>query len=71
MSAAAAKLKRKRGDERVSFDHVADHVVDFAQRHPEHARVMADFAEFLAAVEDVEHDHSTGGAGTEIPPEPA
>lgn len=62
---AADDLRRKRGAERVSFDHVADHLVDFAERHPEHEQVVADIARFLAVVEDVRHDHSededTGG----------
>jgi hypothetical protein len=58
VTAAAARLKRKRGDERVTFEHVADHLVDFAERSPEHDGVMADLADFLAEVEDVKHDHS-------------
>ena len=55
---AADRLKRKRGPERVTFEHIADHLVDFAERYPEHAQVAADIAEFLTVVEDVEHDHS-------------
>lgn len=67
LSRPAAVLQRKRGDQRVSFDHVADHLVDFAERNPDQAQTMADLAEFLAAIEDVEHDHSAGDeAGTEI-----
>jgi hypothetical protein len=63
--AAAAELRDKRGDQQVTFDDIADHLVDFAERHPELDAVTADIAEFLAVVEDVEHDHSededTGG----------
>ena len=55
---AADDLRRKRGREKVTFDHIADHLVDFAERHPEHAGVTADIATFLATVEDVRHDHS-------------
>lgn len=63
--AAAAELRRRCGSERVTFDHVADHLVDFAERNPEHDAVVAGIARFLATVEDVEHDHGhdpdTGG----------
>jgi hypothetical protein len=69
VSEAAARLKRKRGDERVTFEHIADHLVDFAERNPEHADVVADVANFLAAVEDVEHDHSISEHRSEIEPD--
>jgi len=50
-------LRAKRGEEEVTFDDVADHLVDFAERHPEAATTVDALARFLAGVEDVDHDH--------------
>jgi hypothetical protein len=63
---AVDRLRRRRGGQRVTFDHVADHLVDFAERHPERAAAVADFAEFLATVENVEHDHAAAADHSEI-----
>ena len=57
MSSGIDHLRTKRGSQRVSFDDVADHLVDFAERHPEQARTVDALAEFLAGIEDVDHDH--------------
>jgi len=50
-------LRAKRGEEQVTFDDVADHLVDFAERHPDAANTVDALARFLAGVEDVDHDH--------------
>jgi hypothetical protein len=51
------RLRDRRGDERVTFGDVADHLVDFAERNPDDAAVVDRLAAFLAHVEDVDHDH--------------
>lgn len=51
------RLVAKRGDEEVAFSQVADHLVDFAAHHPEQAPVVDALGAFLAAVEDLPHDH--------------
>jgi hypothetical protein len=50
-------LRDQRGGGRVSFDEVADHLVDYCERNPGHAEVINRFAEFFAAVEFLPHDH--------------
>jgi hypothetical protein len=50
-------LREKRGSERVTFSDVCDHLTDYAERHPETAEAIEDFARFVAAVEEIEHDH--------------
>ena len=50
-------LRDRRGDEEVTFDNVADHLVDFAERHPDAAAVVDRLARFLANVEEVHHEH--------------
>lgn len=50
-------LRHQRGPGLVSFDDVADHLFDYCDRHPEDAEALNCFAEFLAAVELIPHDH--------------
>lgn len=50
-------LRDQRGGGLVSFNDVADHLFDYCDRHPDHAVVLNRFAEFLAAVELIPHDH--------------
>lgn len=50
-------LRETRGDERVSFNDVADHLVDFAERDPAARDVLDRLGRFLAEVERVDHDH--------------
>jgi len=57
MSSGIDRLRAERGSQRVSFDDVADHLVDFAERHPEAAATVDALAGFLADVEVVHHDH--------------
>jgi hypothetical protein len=57
VSSGIDRLRAKRGSQRVSFDDVADHLVDFAERHPEAAGTVDALGDFLAGVEDVRHDH--------------
>jgi len=62
------RLRRDRGEEKVSFHDVADHLVDFADRDPAARDVVDRLAAFLAEVEQVDHDHENdpdrGVAGT-------
>jgi hypothetical protein len=57
VSSGIDRLRAKRGRQRVSFDDVADHLVDYAERHPDTAATLDALAGFLADVEDVHHDH--------------
>jgi Family of unknown function (DUF6104) len=57
MGEGVDRLRRRRGEEEVTFDNVADHLVDFAERHPGEADVIDRLARFLADVEDVDHHH--------------
>jgi hypothetical protein len=57
MGGGIDRLRARRGDEEVTFDNIADHLVDFAERHPEAAATVDRLAAFLAGVEDVSHDH--------------
>lgn len=50
-------LRDQRGAGVVSFNEVADHLFDYCDRHPGHAEAVNRFAEFLAAVELIPHDH--------------
>ncbi len=67
-------LRERRGTQRIDFNDVADHMVDYADRHPEDCGAIERLARFLAEVEQVDHDHAVdpdrGVAGTperEIP----
>jgi hypothetical protein len=60
-------LRDKRGEQRVTFSDVCDHLVDFRRRSPEHAPAVEAFATFLANVEDVDHRHEDGGDATLAP----
>lgn len=51
------RLRSLRGEERVTFDDVADHLVDFADRDPSARDVVDRVARFLAEVERVDHSH--------------
>ena len=57
MSSGIDHLRARRGEERVTFGDVADHLVDFAERNPGEAATVDRVARFLARVEDVDHDH--------------
>lgn len=50
-------LKQKRGTEQITFNDVADHLFDYAERHPHERGTIERVARFLANVEDVDHDH--------------
>lgn len=54
---AIETLRDKRGDEKVSFGDVADHLRDYLERRPEHREAVERIALFLARVEDLDHDH--------------
>jgi hypothetical protein len=50
-------LRGQRGEQRVAFREIADHLVDYCDLHPESEAVLQRFAAFLTAVEYVPHDH--------------
>lgn len=53
------RLRDQRGDEKVTFSNVADHLVDYIDRHPDARATVDDLAAFLARVERIDHDHDT------------
>jgi hypothetical protein len=57
-------LRDERGEQGVTFQELCDHLVDFRRRSPEHAAAVDALAVFLANVEDVDHRHRHGRAGT-------
>jgi len=59
-------LRRKRGDEEVSFADVADHLDDYVAREPASAPTVDALARFLAGVEDMSHEHE--GTGPTVDP---
>jgi len=58
-------LKERRGEERVTFNDVVDHLADYAGRFPDEAASVDKIARFLAGVEDVEHDHDAARIGSD------
>jgi len=50
-------LRAARGPNLVSFSDVADHLVDYVERHPGDRDVIDQFAAFLTMVEQIPHDH--------------
>jgi uncharacterized protein DUF6104 len=60
-------LREKRGEQRVTFADVCDHLVDFRRRSPEHAEAVDALATFLANVEDVDHRHHGNRRSTLAP----
>ena len=57
-------LRKLRGDERVSFSDVADHISDYAKLHPSSLRAIDAFARYLAELDGVEHDHDGDAKGS-------
>jgi hypothetical protein len=57
MGEGVETLRKKRGEEEVTFGNVADHLNDYADRRPEARETIEDLARFLANVEDVDHQH--------------
>lgn len=66
MSGGVDGLRRKRGDEEVTFADVADHLDDFVAREPASAATVDALARFLAGVEDMSHEHE--GIGPTVDP---
>lgn len=57
MADEVERLREERGDEKVSFGDVADHLHDYTDRHPDDAGVIQRLAGFLADVERRDHNH--------------
>ena len=60
----AETLRASRGEERVTFGDVADHLEDFVTAAPDARSIVDRLATFLARVERVPHEHETGGPGS-------
>ena len=56
-SEGIVRLRSQRGGQQVTFSDVADHLVDYLERHPDAYDVVDDLAGFLARVERIDHDH--------------
>ena len=63
-----AILRRTRGDERVTFSDVADHLTDFGHIEPGSLTTIDALARFLAGVERVDHEHVEGMSGSTADP---
>jgi hypothetical protein len=50
-------LRKLRGEEQVTFNDVADHLTDYAKRHPASLKSIDGFARYVAEIETVDHDH--------------
>ena len=57
-------LRKLRGDERVTFADVADHMSDYAKLHPGALRAIDAFARYLAELERIEHEHDAAADGS-------
>ena len=65
MNSGIDALRRKRGEERVTFADIADHLDDYASLHPDLAPAMDAFATFVATIEDREHGHDALERGSD------
>ena len=57
-------LRKRHGDEQVTFKDVADHLSDYLKRHPAALRAIDGFARYVAEVEDVGDDHDAVPKGS-------
>jgi hypothetical protein len=57
-------LRKRRGDEQVTFKDVADHLSDYLKHHPSALRAIDGFARYVAEVENVAHDHDAVPKGS-------
>jgi hypothetical protein len=57
-----ALLRRLRGVEVVSFNDVADHMVDYIRIEPSVGAAVDAFAHYLARVERIDHEHGGGSS---------
>lgn len=55
--AGVRRLREQRGDQQIPFWQVADHLQDYADRHPDQAELVSALGSFLADVEHRAHDH--------------
>lgn len=51
------QLRAERGAQHVTFSEIADHLFDFADRHPDETATVDRIARFLVEVEGIDHDH--------------
>jgi hypothetical protein len=58
------ELREARGDERVTFADVADHLIDALERRPDAASEIGMVARYLKDVEQRPHDHGDDGLGS-------
>lgn len=56
-------LRERRGDQRITFADVCDHMNDYVDQHPEDEKAVHRLALFLAKVEDADHDHRPAANG--------
>lgn len=60
-------LKRRRGDERVTFGDVADHLADYLRDNRDDEDTIERLARFLARIEDEPHAHEEApGPGSTV-----
>ena len=52
------QLRSKRGTEQITFGDIADHLHDYVDRHPAARDAILRLAQFLADIEDAQHDHN-------------
>ncbi len=60
-------LLEKRGEEKVTFKDVADHLADYIDKFPREKNAVDNVAKWLAGVEDVDHEHEARAVGSDAP----
>jgi Family of unknown function (DUF6104) len=63
--AGVERLRERRGDERVSFADVADHLQDFAVANPDDRDLIDRLGTFFAEVESKPHEHEAEAVGSD------
>jgi len=58
------ELREARGDEKVTFADVADHLVDALERRPDAASEIGMVARYLKDVEQLPHHHADDAPGS-------
>lgn len=55
-------LRERRGDQRVLFGEICDHMAGYLDEHPEDDKAVQRLALFLAKADDTGHEHDNGNA---------